>query len=418
MIACLSIPYFAAAVERRGDSDLRQQPLAIGGQPWEARPVYAFSQEVANKGVEIGMSLRLVQVLSPSSHFMPAAENRYSKVSSEVIDILTDFSHLIEPQELWHPYAKPRQPVSAHSRALPARYCLDLEGLPEREALPFVQAMGQSVRQETKMDPAIGLARQKFTAQVAATICHTSHALPVKAGEETTFLASRALTFLPLDKEIARRLRLLGIHTLGQLTSLTLPALQEQFGPQIAPIYRLARGVAGEPVNSQPPESYEESKLLFDGPVENLQMIMTAVDRLTAELAHRLQSRALQGRKVRLVIEMEDGLLLQREVTLRRPTAAAAQLGTAVHELISGEPFSCAVSSLKIVLANLIPARAEQLTLFEATAVSQQARRTIDNLALKYRKSDFYQPQTADPSHPLPERRFRLQVLSYDPLVA
>ena len=125
MIACLSIPYFAAAVERRSDSDLRQQPLAIGGQPWEARPVYAFSQEVARKGVEIGMSLRLVQVLSPSSHFMPAAENRYSKVSSEVIDVLTDFSHLIEPQELWHPFTKTRQPVTAHGRVLPARYCLD-----------------------------------------------------------------------------------------------------------------------------------------------------------------------------------------------------------------------------------------------------------------------------------------------------
>ena len=37
MIACLSIPYFAAAVERRGDEELANKPLAIGGQPWEAR---------------------------------------------------------------------------------------------------------------------------------------------------------------------------------------------------------------------------------------------------------------------------------------------------------------------------------------------------------------------------------------------
>ena len=418
MIACLSIPYFAAAVERRGDSDLRKQPLAIGGQPWEARPVYAFSQEVAHKGVEIGMSLRLVQVLSPSSHFMPAAENRYSKVSGEVIDVLTDFSHLIEPQELWHPSAKPRQPVSAHGRVLPARYCLDLEGLPEREALPFVQAMGQSVRQETKMDPAIGLARQKFTAQVAAVVCKTSHALPVKAGQETLFLASRSLSFLPLEKDMTRRLRLLGIHTLGKLTSLSLPALQEQFGPEIGPIYRLARGEPGEPVHSQPPETYEEGELLFDGPVGNLQTIMTASDRLVAELAHRLQTRDLQGRKVRLVLEMEDGTVQQRKLTLRQPTSTASQLGAAVHELIGSEPFSAAVSTLKIVLDGLFPARAKQLTLFEGTAVSQHAQHTIYNLTAKYRKSGFYQPQSADPSHPLPERRFRLQALSYDPLVA
>ena len=418
MIACLSIPYFAASVERRANSDLLQQPLAIGGQPWEARPVYAFSQEVAQKGVEIGMSLRLVQVLSPSSHFMPAAEHRYSKVSGEVIDVLTDFSHLIEPQELWHPITKARQPVPAHSRTLPARYCLDLEGLPERESLPFVQAMGQSVRQETKMDPSIGLARQKFTAQVAATLCKTSHALPVKAGQETIFLASRSLTFLPLEKEMARRLRLLGIHTIGQLTSLSLPALQEQFGPLIDPIYHLAQGEPGDPVHAQPPELTEESELVFDGPLDNLQTIRAAGDRLVVELAHRLQSRVLYGRKVRLVLEMEDRTLQQRELILRWPTSSAAQLGAAVHDLISSEPFSIAVSSLKIVLTGLIPARAKQLTLFEAASVSQHAQRTIYNLTAKYPKSSFFQPQTADTSHPLPERRFRLQAISYDPLVA
>ena len=418
MIACLSIPYFAAAVERRADSGLTERPLAIGGQPWEARPVYAFSQEVAHKGVEIGMSLRLVQVLSPASHFMPAAETRYSKVSGEVIDVLTDFSQLIEPQELWHPLAKSRQPLSAHGRALPARYCLDLEGLPEREALPFVQAMGQSVRQETNMDPAIGLARQKFTAQVAATVCNPSHALAVKAGAEAAFLASRALAFLPLEKEMARRLRLLGIYTLGQLAGLALPALQEQFGPEINPHYQLARGEVGEIVHAQPPEAFAENELLFDGPVGNLELIRHAGDQLAAELARRLQSRGLQGRKIHLLLEMEDGPPQQREVTLRRPTAGAVALGTAVRELIDGEPFPGAVTRIKIVLPALLPARAEQLTLFAAAAVSQQARRTIDNIAAKYRSSAFYQPQTADTSHPLPERRFRLQALADDPLVA
>ena len=65
MIACIAVPYFAAAVERRDDDDLLEKPLAIGGQPWEARPVYAISQEVAHQGVRICMSLLLVQDFSP-----------------------------------------------------------------------------------------------------------------------------------------------------------------------------------------------------------------------------------------------------------------------------------------------------------------------------------------------------------------
>ena len=60
MIACVSIPYFAAAVERRAAADLAAVPLAIGGRPWEARPIFAFSQEVAKLGVRAGMTLRPV----------------------------------------------------------------------------------------------------------------------------------------------------------------------------------------------------------------------------------------------------------------------------------------------------------------------------------------------------------------------
>ncbi len=418
MIACLSIPYFAAAVERRVDYKLQQQPLAIGGQPWEARPVYAFSQEVAHQGVEIGMSLRLVQVLSPASHFMPAAETYYSKVSGEVIDVLTDFSHLIEPQELWHPIATSGQPLTAHGRLLPARYCLDLEGLPEAEALPFIQTMGRCVRRETQLEPAIGLAHQKFTAQVAATVCHTSHALPVKAGEESTFLSFRPLNYLPLQKEMARRLRLLGIYTLGQLTTLPLPALQEQFGSQIDPFYRLASGKPADPLRASPPPLSEESELVFEGAVSSKQTITHACDQLLTQLAHRLESRALQTGKVCLLLCLEDAPQQQQEQTLRQPTADASHLSLIVHDLISSEPLTSAVSSIKIILPDLIPARAEQLTLFEATAVSQQAHRTIDNLATKYRQSRFYLPQTVNIDHPLPERRFQLQALSHDTFVA
>jgi nucleotidyltransferase/DNA polymerase involved in DNA repair len=277
--------------------------------------------------------------------------------------------------------------------------------------------MGRSVRQEIEFDPAIGLARQKFTAQVAATVCRTSHAISVKEGQEAAFLAPRPLNFLPLDKEMARRLRLLGIYTLGQLTNLSLTALQEQFGPQIDPFYHLASGEAGDPVHYQTPELHEESEFLFDDALDNLQMIKAVADRLVAELAHRLNTKSLHSRHISLLMQLEDGPQ-QRELTLRRPTASAMQLGDAVHELIDKEPFPSPLLSLKIILPGLLPARAQQLTLFEATAVSQHVRRTIDNLAAKYPQSGFFQPRTADIAHPLPERRFHLQAILHDPLMA
>ena len=47
MIACVRLPYFAAAsVERRDDDQLQQRPLVIGGQHWSVQPVYAVSAKV------------------------------------------------------------------------------------------------------------------------------------------------------------------------------------------------------------------------------------------------------------------------------------------------------------------------------------------------------------------------------------
>lgn len=429
MIACITIPYFAAAVERRGESALAEAPLAIGGQPWEARPVYAFSQEVARQGVQIGMSLRLVQVLSPHSHFMPAAETRYSKASGEMIDRLMDFSPLIEPQEWWHPL-RDKKPVTAAARFLPVRYCLDLEGLPQREALPFVKELGRALREETRFSAAIGLAANKFTAEVAATVCRTEHTLPVQAGQDAQFLASRSLNFLPLERDIARRLRLLGIYTLGQLSNLPLPALQEQFGPPIVPYYRLARGEAGERLEAIPPERVETAQIQFDGPLNNSQVMTAAGNRLVGELAYRLRKDGLLGRTITLLLEREDGEVQRQNLTLGRPTAEVVRLAAAVNEMLAkelfaGDAISCGVCRMEITLADISPAQGKQLTLFDA--VGRAARQagwgvsaveSLRNMIVKYRQSNFFQPQLADVAHPLPERRFFLQPLSHDALVA
>lgn len=424
MIACISVPYFAASVERRGDSELVEKPLTIGGQPWEARPVYAFSQEVARQGVRIGMSLRLVQVLSPHSHFMPAAETRYSKVSGEVIDLLLDFSPLIEPQEWWHPF-KEKKPLTIPARFLPARYCLDLEGLPQREALPFVKELGRALRRETQFSAAIGLAANKFTAEVAATVCRTDHTLPVQTGQDAQFLASRPLKFLPIEHDIARRLRLLGIYTLGQLANLPLPALREQFGPPILPYYRLARGEAEERLDVRPPQREETAEIRFDGPMNNAQVIAAAGNRLIGKLAHRLYEAGLLCREISLLLEREDGQAQQQSLILGRPTAEAYRLATAVHEMLGREPFDCAISHMEITFADITPAHGRQLVLFDVTGRATphagsglSAAESLRNLIIKYRQSNFFQPLLADVAHPLPERRFLLQPLSHDALVA
>ena len=417
MIACLSIPYFVAAVERRAGRGERDEALAVGGHPWEARPVYAFSQETAGRGVQPGMSLRLVQLLSPEAHFLPAASPDYAQVSGEVVDVLADFSPDIEPQELWHSFPESALGATAHGRALPARYCLDLGDLPAAEAVPFVQEMGRQVRGETRFSPAIGLAADPFTAQVAAAVCRPDRLLPVAADDIANFLASRPLAFLPLGKEPARRLGLMGVRTLGQFAELPALAVREQVGADIEPLHRLARG-RGEPVlHPRPRAPREEVRQAFDPPLDNALHLVGALARLAGELAQRLKAANLEAGCLHLSLETEDGPYTRHSLTLRQPSAGAHRLAAALQEITATMELPGGITQVAVTTAGLRPAIAYQLGLFAPPRVSPLDD-ALHRLAAKHKGCAFYRAAAADPHHPLPERRYRLESIVHDPSLA
>jgi nucleotidyltransferase/DNA polymerase involved in DNA repair len=428
MIACLAIPYFATAVERRDDTSLAGQSLVLGGRPWEPKPLYAFSQEAAQRGVTPGMSLRLAHVLSPQAHFLPAAPARYCGAASEIVDVLTDFTHLLEAEELWPPAAGALAQNSLGGRCLPARYYLDLESLPAAEALSLAQEIGRTVRRQTTLAPALGLAPSKFAAQTAATMARSNHVRPVGAEEESGFLAACPVHCLPLEPEAARRLHLLGVRTLGQLADLPAGALRQQFGPVLESYRRLAQGYPGSPGAIWPqirPLSREQPVqvvLRFATPVSDRATLEAAVRRLAAALAGRLQAAALVGQSLCLAWANERGKEAGNQASeisrvLRRPTSQPAALTAVLLELI-GESGWCglvatgpdnSVTLLRLTMAGLTPDTGQQLSLFTDTAVAGQAQKTLANLAAKYGAGCFYRPIITDPRHPLPERRFQLQ---------
>lgn len=472
MIACLNVPYFAATVEKRDDHALAEKDkngLVIGGQPWEPQPLYAFSREVARQGVKPGMSLRLAHFLSPHALFLPAHPPRYFDASGEITDLLADFTHLFEPEELWLPASTARQPSPASNRSLPARYTLDLESLPQAEAISLAQQIGQTVRQQTSLAPAIGLAESKFTAQVAAALTRPNHLRSVATEKETQFLADRSIFFLPLDRETARRLSLLGIRTLGQLTALPLSSLQAQFGHQpglgtaFATLYRLAQGYAGhsnplQAVQPLPQDKQERLTRHFETPLTNVLILKRVLARMAQELSGRLQAAGLEGQTLHLAWEVERDLRpaagktqrtqtapgtrsypepasndrpsIYRSQILRRPTANAQRLTAILHELFDQawleqmahlaeadglEPdlADYGVATLIVTLTNLTPTISWQPALYDLFQVGGgrkglAVQEMMDTLIARHGADCFYRPILTDSDHPLPERRFQL----------
>jgi nucleotidyltransferase/DNA polymerase involved in DNA repair len=476
MIACLSVPYFAAAVENRNETPSKKSEkdpgLVLGGQPWEPRPVYAYSREVAQLGVKPGMSLRLAHILSPEARFMAAVPPKYLNASAEITDILTDFTHLIEPEELWlYPSSSSQRDnhtlsgwSRAFGRSLPARFSLDLESLPPAEAKSIAKEMGSVVRRHTRLSPAVGLAENSFAAHVAAALTQPNHARTIMPGEESQFLSSQTIHFLPLEKEAARRLSLLGIRTLGQLTTLPKSTLYAQFGSEFASIYRMAQGYLSgssldllSPLQPVTQEKKERVVHNFDEPISNLLILERVLSRLASELAGRLQASSLEVRTIRLSLEVETGPrpllfkshhqpirlevdagspeasgIITSAVTRRYPTSALQRLSESLKDLLhqawgqrekrnEHQSDTRGVLALAVELKDLSPAVSLQQLLFSRLGRSDeqngsagdpsQAGKVVQSIAARHGKECFYQPVLTDRNHPLPERRFQLREL-------
>ena len=288
---------------------------------------------------------------------------------------------------------------------------LDLEDLDWAEAVEVVQCIGQVMREQFHLSPAIGLARGRFTAHVAAATVEPNEALIIAPGQEAAFLAPFPVELLPLDDELARRLHLLGIRTLGQLAALPAGAVLTQFGRGGQHLQRLAQGRDDRPVLPHRSRAVERVARQFDGPVTDGTILEAVIRSMAEELTTRLRARGCMGRTLTLILHLEDGTTCERKLVLRRPTAGAEHIAQTLGELLVGMQVSCGVVGLEVTLTDLVPATGQQLDLFvHRTGQERRLHDVLKDLVARYGADCFYRISLTDREARLPERRFQLRI--------
>jgi DNA polymerase-4/protein ImuB len=260
----------------------------------------------------------------------------------------------------------------------------------------------------------VGWGHGKFTAWVAASRAKSSEAVIVPAGGEAKFLAAQPIAVLPLDSDTHRRLRQLGIRTLGALAALPEEAVTAQFGAVGRRLWRLAAGRTVEPVvGSIAPEPIVAA-LTFFTPVGERDLIERAIDQL---LAHALKdSRRIGWRvqAVRLVAEVEGGRSWLADLLLKDPTADGARIAAPLRTRLEQAPPAGAVTRLVLELTAFAPGTTE-LQLFARDAVA--AARAGQQRALasaareihqRLKRTCLYHVIEVQPWSRLPERRYAL----------
>jgi nucleotidyltransferase/DNA polymerase involved in DNA repair len=272
------IPLFSLRCEEERHPESSVHPWALLA-PEDARRVWQVSAPARAAGVKAGLTVSQAVGLCPTISLREPDPVYYDAQFAKLFAALKAVSPVIEPAELGRVYVG----TDGLER---------LVGGPEAQIDAIKAAVGRlpSFR--------LGWGRGKFVSWVAATRAKPGEAIIVRPGEEGSFLSVQPLAVLPLDPDTYRRLRQLGLRTLGDLTALPEEAVVSQFGRAGRRMWQLATGALTEPVECRASPEPIIVALRFFTPVADLGMLVQTLERL---IERALQHPRRIGWRVRLV---------------------------------------------------------------------------------------------------------------------
>jgi nucleotidyltransferase/DNA polymerase involved in DNA repair len=404
--ACCWIPLFPLRCETARQPELASLPVALLG-PDDTRRVWQVSPLARHAGVKPGMTVSQAIGLCPALKLCEPDPVHYDAQFSRLLATLGQVSPVIEPAELGRAYVG--------TDGLEGLY-----GAPEK----IVEAITCGMRNaECGMESEsplahsafrVGWGRGKFVSWAAATRAQPGEAVIVPVGGEAKFLAAQPLSVLPLDTNTHRRLRQLGVRTLGALAALPEAAVVSQFGRAGRRLWRLAAGRITEPVVGRVAPEPIVAALTFFSPVAGRELLELALDHLIARALKDPRRSGWRVQVIRARAELEQGASWLAEATLKDPSVERERLLAPLTTQLERSPPAGAVERLVVEFTAFVPGTAElQLFARDAQAAARAGRRralrsAAQEIKLRLKRSLLYHVIEVQPWSRLPERRYAL----------
>jgi DNA polymerase IV len=298
---------FYASIEQLDDPRLKGKPVIVGADPRDGHGrgvVAACSYEARKFGVRSALPIGRAWKLCPEAAFVRPRMKRYIEVSGQVMEVLRQFTSLVEP-------------LSIDEAFLDITGSIALFGAP----VQIARAIKKQIREATGLTASAGVAPNKFLAKIASDLNKPDGLVIVEQSEIEVFLRDLPIARLwGVGPKTEDRLREIGLHTIGAIRARTEEDMVRAVGSNLgAHLHALAHGRDERPVvpNWEPKSISNETT--FDEDTRDRELLVQTIRRLAESVGRRLRRENYGARKVTLKIRFEPFDTHTRQTSVKRP---------------------------------------------------------------------------------------------------
>ncbi|TCK68489.1 DNA polymerase-4 [Acidipila rosea] len=292
---------FYASVEQRDDASLRGRPVVVA---WKGRRsvVCAASYEARRFGVRSAMPAVSAERLCPEAVFIPPDFVRYKAASQAVREIFQRHTDAIEPLSLDEAYLD----VTQNKTGIPT-------------ATLVAKTIRQQICDELQLTASAGVAPNKFLAKIASDWRKPNGQFVIQPHEVQTFLLALPVGRIPgVGRVTEARMAKAGIKLVGDIYTMELTALEQEFGSYAQRLYELARGIDHNPVVSNRMRKQISAEDTFPDDI-SLAECEAHIRRLAEKVWNASKENAREAKTVVLKLKTKEFQSLTRCLTSRDP---------------------------------------------------------------------------------------------------
>jgi len=364
MIIHVDMDAFYASVEQREDPTLQGKPVVVGGSAEGRGVVAASSYEARRFGIHSAMSAHRAKQLCPHAVFLRPRIDFYANVSSQIREILYEFTPLIEPLSLDEAFLDVTGSEGLHGTA--TQIGLQIKGL---------------IQDKLRLVASVGVAPNKFVAKIASDI-HKPNGFTVvdRAGMQAFLDPLPVGRLWGVGQVTGQLFKKFSIATIGQLRQLSRETLKDLFGSAGDHYWMLAQGIDDRPVVPDREAKSISNEMTFAQDIRELEELRSWLVTLVEQVARRLRSHDRLGRTIELKLRFSDFKVVTRSISMGRATNITSELLEAGFDLLNRMPKNhLSIRLIGFGVSGLDQPQMMQLELFDEAAREKQ--RSLDSIA-------------------------------------